>query len=98
MNRGFSTFGFPPRPKGHTLSSNLGLDAPSARQRGNYDQSADRFPTGRRCLPLPGGEGRGEGERKHYSVQGFKARLKGRGILSPMKRERVNIIQFKGRH
>jgi hypothetical protein len=30
----------------------------------NYNRSGDNFPPGRRYHPLPGGEGRGEGERK----------------------------------
>jgi len=31
----------------------------------NHRQSAYTFLRGRRSLPLPGGEGRGEGERRH---------------------------------
>jgi hypothetical protein len=54
----------------------------------NYNQSASMFPPGRRSLPLPGGEGRGEGERKHYSVQGCWARWKVQEILSPRERDR----------
>jgi hypothetical protein len=33
-------------------------------KRGNYNQSVNVFQPGRRFLPLPGGEGWGEGERK----------------------------------
>ena len=37
---------------------------PKLRKCGNHRQSIDIFSRDRRSLPLPGGEGRGEGERK----------------------------------
>src|SRR5579859_4745701 len=36
----------------------------NATKRGDYNQSANVIPPARRSHPLPGGEGRGEGERK----------------------------------
>ncbi len=51
------------------LSPERPVEASNVRKHGNYNESVDRFPTSRRSLPLPRGEGRGEGERKsNYRV------------------------------
>jgi hypothetical protein len=50
------------------------LTARNIRQRGDCDRSADMFRPGSRSLPLPGGERRGEGERKCRAAQGRHSR------------------------
>ena len=52
------------KPKNYEPFHDPPVESAMPAQRGNYDESANMFPPGRRVHPLPGGEGRGEGERK----------------------------------